>query len=279
MAPRAVGFRGAIDHFDCAPCSHRHTTKAPRLAPKNSGLIFCYLGDGAGFDEALRRHDLDHRIAQDRVERVVNARRRNQLRMFDHPRRYLYALPGVDTPAISVARRGTFETVQPATRIPVQGARPFADPADLLVGCDPARALADRAPSPHRLRRLPPRKDIMEIGIWAEAREIIGADGDLFEALSRKHAGHSAQLDQRVPCPDGQRCEIDAGGIADNAIDGSAHRLAGAISMHARASRRIVGQSCGCGNYLAAQDFGEDPNLLADVIEDMLLDTGTHSVG
>src|SRR5262249_40735848 len=167
--------------------------------------------------------------------------------MFDHPRRYLHPLPGVNTPAIPVAQRGTFQTVQPASPIPVQGARPLGDPADVFAGYDPARVLGDPKPRRHRLRRLPPGEDIMEIRIWAEAGEIIGADGDLLEAFARKDTGHSAQPVQRVPCAYGERCEIDASSITNNAIDGGAHDLASAISVRWPAVSPI-GQLCRRGD-------------------------------
>jgi hypothetical protein len=49
--------------------------------------------------------------------------------------------------------------------------------------------------------------------------------------------------------------------------------------VHRRAGARIVDQLFRRGNDLIPKDFGEDSNFLADVIEDLRLDTGAHSVG
>src|SRR5262245_40819384 len=119
----------------------------------------------------------------------------------------------------------------------------------------------------------------MEILIEAEAGEIIGADGDLFEAGSRNDTGHSAQPEQRVLCPQRDGCEIDTGSIANNAIDGSAHCLASAVPVPGRAASPIIDQLCRRSNYLVPKDLGEDPNFLANVIEDLRLDAVAHSVG
>jgi hypothetical protein len=49
--------------------------------------------------------------------------------------------------------------------------------------------------------------------------------------------------------------------------------------VHGRATRRSLDQSCRRGNDLAAKDFAQNSDFLADVIEDVRLDAGTHSVG
>jgi hypothetical protein len=49
--------------------------------------------------------------------------------------------------------------------------------------------------------------------------------------------------------------------------------------VHGRAFPRIAGQLCRRSNHLAAKDFGENSNFLANMIEDVRLDAGTHSVG
>jgi len=67
--------------------------------------------------------------------------------------------------------------------------------------------------------------------------------------------------------------------VAHDAIDVSAHSPAGIVSVECCTDPRVVGQFRGRDSDLLPKNFGEGPNFLPDVIEDLHLDIVTHFVG
>src|SRR5262249_37665799 len=140
---RSVGFSGPINDFDSTPRSDSHTAKAPRLAPENASLVLRHSRHLGFPDETFRRHDLDHAITQDRLEGVVDDRRRDPFRVLDDPARDLDALPDISGPPVRVSKRRAVRAMQARSGVCAEMRRTLRNPAHLLMRNDPTGAPGD----------------------------------------------------------------------------------------------------------------------------------------